>query len=223
MNDAAYMTCDKMHARIPILTCIGRQTRGVGERQAQKTIPPECGNCAQGSAVRATAGDLAPAPRRQPKKQPESRPERPEGVVDMGTGTWNRKKGCSNCHRDKYVVSGDLCNVCAKAAAGKTGEEREVALAEAKRKLDAGEIKTRKHRDPRTDPPGPLSAPSGKKPAPDARQQRPSEGASAPEGEKCAPNGVKYELVEMLPAPQVVPVTLRLAIEVTIKVNCIQA
>ena len=129
---------------------------------------------------------------------------------------FERKRGCSNCRRDKTIVSDGLCIVCMRAARGKTGEERVAALAEVKRKIDSGEIKTRKGKHNAASAP---IAPT--KPA--APDQPPT-----PEGAKHARGTRPYSLPEEMlspsgAAPQIVPVTLRLAIEISVRVNTIPA
>jgi hypothetical protein len=52
--------------------------------------------------------------------------------------TWGLKR-CDNCGREMQLSS-KLCSLCQKAACNKTGEAREAALAEIKERIDNGEV-----------------------------------------------------------------------------------
>lgn len=67
-----------------------------------------------------------------------SREAEPEGENDMAKiGT------CGNCERKEMALRKDLCATCDKTAKGLTGAARDKALAEIKRKIQAGEVKPR--------------------------------------------------------------------------------
>jgi len=198
-----------MHARISIKTCVGRQTRGIDAwGEGGRNIPYECRACDQGTRILALAGNLENAESTEPKRL--------EGVKEMADPRFERKRGCSNCLRDKSLQSSCLCYVCQRAASGKKGEERVAALAEVKRKIDAGEIRTRvsKHNV--------ASAPVAQtKPAPPVQHH-------APGGVKHAPESRPYRLPEEVispsgAVPSIVPVTLRLSIEITVRVSTVSA
>lgn len=233
------MTCEKMHApRIPVTTCIGRQTKGIlikGDGGGiYSLIPVECRECEAGRA--ALAGNQltsAPPPSGIPEgekkdivtkkggrkpgftRHGQKRRGWPKGVPR----TERRKKmaakrGCSNCKRDKALVSGGLCFVCLKAARGKVGPARDAALAEIKRKLDAGEIKTKnfKRRGSAAEPGRPSSPASS--PAPVIPEAKP--------GDDAGPGDTMPHRVPGRGAaetPTIVPITLRLAIEISVKFN----
>ena len=203
MTDAAnLMTCERMHARISISTCVGRQTRGVDHfGEGGRNIPPECRKCEQGERILANPENLEKAPHQI------NGAETAEGVEEMADSRFERKRGCSNCRRDKTIVSGGLCIVCMRAARGKTGEERVAALAEVKRKIDSGEIKTRKGKHNTASAP---IAPTKPALAPRLNPERRIgwDVATDPKDTKT---------------PQIVPVTLRLAIEISVRINTIPA
>lgn len=123
-----------------------------------------------------------------------------------------QKRGCTNCKRDKATIRG-LCMTCIRGAIGTEGPARVAALAEVKRKIETGEIQSRVYnKKAAAHPPGPATHPAS---APVISIPIPwSVGGPLP------PVGETQELRE---APAVVPVTLRLAIEITVKVNGVAA
>jgi len=134
-ESANYMTCEKLRAWMPIQTCLGRQTKGIGNWEAgPRLIPYECRDCVQGANILAIV--------RNPENAANTTKE-PKGKEEIEMARMPRTLGCSNCKRDKLVVGGGLCAVCYRVAAGKAGPTRDAALVEAKRKIDAGEIQTR--------------------------------------------------------------------------------
>ncbi|MHB8772978.1 MAG: hypothetical protein ACYC7J_18440 [Syntrophales bacterium] len=113
-------------------------------------------------------------------------------------------RGCRNCGRDKVCVCAGLCNICYHAASGKSGEARDTALAEVKQKIAAGEIRSREQKQKAVAaPPGPAQPPAESRPA--VAYPKPAEVHLAGE------------------SPRVVPVTLRLAIEITVRVATVTA
>lgn len=116
------MACEKMHARIPVATCVGRQKKGIfiGNRRegGYQHIPYECRNCEAGRA--ALAGN-----------PPKIKQEEVMAVT----------KPCANCGRVLTIVGCGWCFICNKAAKGLVGVRRDEALAAVKAKIDRGEVK----------------------------------------------------------------------------------
>jgi hypothetical protein len=117
------MVCEKMHARIPVATCAGRQTKGiVVDRQVLSpvySIPDECRDCEAGCA---TLAGTPPKTKEESMKQPRKRP-------------------CANCGRVMCVVGDNCCCVCYHAGKGKEGEIKAAALAAVKEKIESGRLK----------------------------------------------------------------------------------
>jgi hypothetical protein len=64
-------------------------------------------------------------------------------VCDKADQEEDMKGPCRNCGREKTIVSDKLCSVCYAVAGGLSGDAKEKALTEIKRKILNGEIRTR--------------------------------------------------------------------------------
>lgn len=64
LNRATYFGCEKMHARIPISTCIARQVALV--KNSRRLLFPECWNCQQGKMVRKGHPDMSAKDKGEP-------------------------------------------------------------------------------------------------------------------------------------------------------------
>jgi len=115
------MACEKMHARIPVATCAGRQSKGISVGRDNGrfvySIPYECRDCEAGRAA------LAGAP---PKIKEEA----------MAV-----TRACGNCGRVMTIVGDGCCFVCYHAGKGLEGEEKAAALAAIKEKILSGRLK----------------------------------------------------------------------------------
>ena len=116
-----------------------------------------------------------------------------------------RKGKCRNCGRVITLIADDCCGTCSKAGEGFTGKEKEAALAAIKQKIESGAIKPRGrgYNLPHEVPVRPVPAPE-KSPI------------AVPYGE--AP----VLKVPAAPPPEI-PVTLRLTVEVCVRVSCSMA
>jgi hypothetical protein len=117
------MVCEKMHARIPVATCVGRQTKGIktgggDARTSYNFIPYECRDCEAGRA--ALAGN-----------PPKIKEEEPMSVT----------RACANCGRVLSIVGEDCCFVCYHAGKGLEGDAKTAALAAIKAKIESGGLK----------------------------------------------------------------------------------
>jgi hypothetical protein len=118
------------------------------------------------------------------------------------------RKPCENCKRVLSVVEKGRCSVCAKAGRGKSGDELIAALATIKGKIERGEIKRNNL--------------SGRTPG------RPRKSSASP---SALPNigteivgkiGERLErgvLLEATEQQTIIPVTLRLTVEIAVRVN----
>jgi hypothetical protein len=113
------------------------------------------------------------------------------------------KKPCSNCKRDMSIVRGGRCFVCAKAAEGLSGDELIFALAEIKGKIDRGEIKQ--------GGPG--------RPCKKARSLQPLPAAGQKPGAIFGGRREMGTLLETAEPQTIIPVTLRLTVEIAVHVN----
>jgi predicted RNA-binding Zn-ribbon protein involved in translation (DUF1610 family) len=122
------------------------------------------------------------------------------------------KRGlCANCGRERGIISGGRCSTCVNASKGLIGEAKDKALAEIKARIENGEVKTRGTAGRRRLPAQP-PAPGGEKPA----VQYPSE--------RVPPDHFFSAILEQTAEPaRIVPVTLQLAIEITVRINTAQA
>jgi Mor family transcriptional regulator len=168
MDDSGYMTCNRMHARIPITTCIGRQTKGISFGEGYRNPPPECQNCEQGILAMSEM-------KIQEQKIKENKPMTRKGI-------------CKNCGREKFITGDGCCGVCYLAGKGLEGEEKAEALAKIKEKISSGKMRTGRRKSADAAPGTPL--PSGL---------------------------IQVEGPGTL-APQVVPVTVRLTLEVSVRI-----
>ena len=114
------------------------------------------------------------------------------------------KKPCANCKRDKSIVAGGHCFLCYKAAKGKSGDELISALTEIKRKIDNGEVNR------------------------GGRRERPRKNSASPPAlpikgrviiGKLGKGGSRGLLLEATEEQTIIPVTLRLTVEIAVRVN----
>lgn len=134
----------------------------------------------------------------------------------------NRGK-CSNCGREQALVhAGRLCWTCGKAVKTLTGEERTIALADIKRRIEAGEIKPG-HRTgiaPKTA----VSASADDAPAPQAQSPSPEAAVAEAAGvvaqrELKRIRGQRVADVVISPdAPQEIPIKVRLILEIAVRI-----
>lgn len=114
------MACDKMHARIPVAICIGRQIKGIrlggGGESSIYMIPLECRACEAGMATL-----NRDTPQTEEKKE-----------------IMKQTKACDNCKREITIVAGGYCYVCYQAARGLFGAEKSNAFAAIKAKIESG-------------------------------------------------------------------------------------
>ena len=113
------MTCEKMHARIPVATCAGRQTKGIIDKlvNSKHRIPYECRDCEAGRAA------LAGTP-----------PKIKEEFMAV-------TRPCANCGRELTIVGNGCCFVCYTAGKGLIGPQRDAALAAVKEKIKSGGLR----------------------------------------------------------------------------------
>jgi len=124
----------------------------------------------------------------------------------------NRKRACANCGRVRFIIGAGMCWICCQAAKGLDGDERAAALAEIKAKIESGEVGWGKHGKG-----GPKRAQAVKDPAiapPGWKAPRPP--AAQTDALKPVKRDGSLTLADML-APQQIPVTIRLTIEVGIR------
>lgn len=122
-----------------------------------------------------------------------------------------KREPCTNCGREMVIISGGRCSTCFNASKGLIGEAKDKALAEIKARIENGEVKTR--------------GISGRSRLPD---QPPAPGSEKPAAESLPreifPGHFFSATLEQTAEPaRIVPITLQLAIEITIKVNGVAA
>ena len=104
----------------------------------------------------------------------------------------------------KFIMRDGLCWSCAKASAGKTGQEQANALAEIKRRIEAGEVRKG----------GPKAA--GAKPLCMPRQAVP--GQRLPE---IDPDAYPWESKTLaLEEERIVPSRLKLTLDIDVRMTC---
>ena len=115
-----------------------------------------------------------------------------------------RTQQCRNCRRVKFIVRDGLCWSCAKESAGKTGQEQANALAEIKRRIEAGEVRKG----------GPK--PFGANPPCRPRQAVPGNGCRRSTS-AAYPRESKTMVLE---EERIVPIRLKLTLDIDVRMTC---
>jgi ribosomal protein S27E len=103
------------------------------------------GKLGAGPVAKGSQAPKKPKVEGKAKTDPESGAIASAGVQDIGAKVegkqkQSRKRPCSNCGRTLFIVGGGRCFTCHKAAGKLQGPALDAALAEVKRRIDAGEI-----------------------------------------------------------------------------------
>lgn len=196
------MACEKMHARIPVTTCVGRQTKGIlmkGDAgRVFSLIPVECRDCEAGSAVLdGTPPGTTATSLTGPGGSGSRTTEKKEKLM-------SKKGQCANCKRELHIIGNNCCFVCYKAGKGLAGEEKAAALAAVKEKIESGEVGKGKYKVTHRGKPNKpwiVDAP------PDTTAPKPSA--------SFFPKSASMQIQEG--APVEIPVTIRLTIEIGVR------
>jgi len=198
VSDDVYFDCAKMRCRMPVATCLMRRKTIRTNARGSYNLALSCGDCNQGAELE--KGHVIPAP---------------QNVIPAEAGIRNKTKGekvmqkkaCANCKRVMSIVKEGRCFICAKAAEGKRDEALVAALVDVRERIQSGNIRRGGSR-PRTE-----DRPS----APESSKERfPAAAVPAPVPAGILLQGKPDETSE----PQtVIPVTLRLTVEIAVRVN----
>jgi len=205
LNGPDYFTCERRHCRMPVATCIKRQKTGVYALGGHHTyIPLECRDCDQGKdnldgKKHPIAGSFQEE--KKPQQIKELKTAKGGGNAPLERKEMAMKRKCANCQREKAVVKDGMCFTCNKAGKGKTGEERDKALVDVRTRIKNGGLRhTGGGGKSKRTPPAGLP---------------PSEAVAAALSVIPEKTGTQEQTV--------IPVTLRLTVEIAVRVTGIGA